>query len=173
MASEKKKADQRKQSKKFLKRQYVPTVPKKSNTILTNPDEVKEDILLVESAVRKGWNVENKGLIRKRIEEIVMKKTGEVVTKEGVIDSETKADELAIAGARVLALMDKDDVNRVESFKPKLASNTNINIINNNVQALDDKQLALIELSERLGVRELVIDGDKIIDQRESKNPTS
>ncbi len=173
MASEKKKADQRKQSKKVLKRQYVPTVPKKSNTILTNPDEVKEDILLVESAVRKGWNVENKGLIRKRIEEIVMKKTGEVVTKEGVIDSETKADELAIAGARVLALMDKDDVNRVESFKPKLASNTNINIINNNVQALDDKQLALIELSERLGVRELVIDGDKIIDQRESKNPTS
>ena len=173
MASEKKKADQRKQSKKVLKRQYVPTVPKKSNTILTNPDEVKEDILLVESAVRKGWNVENKGLIRKRIEEIVMKKTGEVVTKEGVIDSETKADELAIAGARVLALMDKDDVNRVESFKPKLASNTNINIINNNVQALDDKQLALVELAERLGVRELVIDGDKIIDQRESKNPTS
>lgn len=173
MASEKKKADQRKQSKKVLKRQYVPTVPKKSNTILTNPDEVKEDILLVESAVRKGWNVENKGLIRKRIEEIVMKKTGEVVTKEGVIDSETKADELAIAGARVLALMDKDDVNRVESFKPKLATNTNINIINNNVQALDDKQLALVELAERLGVRELVIDGDKIIDQRESKNPTS
>lgn len=170
MASEKKKADQRKQSKKVLKRQYVPTVPKKSNTILTNPDEVKEDILLVESAVRKGWNVENKGLIRKRIEEIVMKKTGEVVTKEGVIDSETKADELAIAGARVLALMDKDDVNRVESFKPKLASNTNINIINNNVQALDDKQLALVELADKLGVRELVIDDHKIIDQGQSKD---
>lgn len=167
MASEKKKADQRKQSKKFLKRQYVPTVPKKSNTILTNPNEVKEDILLVESAVRKGWNVENKGLIRKRIEEIVMKKTGEVVTKEGVIDSETKADELAIAGARVLAMMDKDDVNRVESLKPKQATNTNINIINNNVQTLDDKQLALVELANSLGVKELVVDDNTIIDSRQ------
>lgn len=169
MASEKKKADQRKQSKKLLKRQYVPTVPKKSNTILTNPDDYKEDIQLVDIAVRKGWNVENKGQIRKRIEEIVMKKTGEVVTKEGVIDSETKADELAIAGARVLALMDKDDVNRVEAFKPKpVPGNTNINIINNNVQTLDDKQLALIELANSLGVKELVIDDHKIIDARES-----
>lgn len=77
-------------------------------TILADEKRAKSDTALVGRAVRLGWPIEqaNKDEVVRRLLGIVRKKTIEVPTKEGSIDSAYHADGNAVAAARVLVSMD-------------------------------------------------------------------
>ena len=93
------------------------------------------------------------------------KKLGEVVTKEGVVKTESKADELAIKAASILVMMDKDDVNRYKELKeptPVLPPTVNVTVTNNNVINTDTRRVELARLALKFGARELVIDGESV-----------
>lgn len=141
-----------------------------SGMLLTDPNRMRSDLNMVERAVNKGWNVRRKTMLRRRLEDIVAKTTADVVTKNGTVDSESAADELAIKAATVLVKMDAADVDRVKTLRemadPKnappqpLAINvTNNNITSTTVNNVDERRLGLARLAERFGARELIVDG--------------
>lgn len=136
-----------------------------SGKMLLDPHRQRSDTQLLNQAITKGWNVRRKTMIRRRVENILLKKTGEVNTKDGLVDSETKADELALVAANILIKMDSKDLDRQAQFAdPKTAPKTEVNV-NVSVEqhtAVDSKRLQLIELANRFGARELVVDGSII-----------
>ena len=163
----KKKEQLKKLPVKVRKRQFVPIEPDKTKAdqgkLLTDEHRIRGDKKLVEQAIAKGWNIKGsvKRLMRERAVAIANKTTGEIVTKEGVIDSETKGDELALKAIDLLIKMDQSDVKRVETMKDKQPATT-VNILNqqtNNVTAIDSKQAELIELAKSFGASKLDING--------------
>lgn len=136
-----------------------------SGGLLTDPHRARSDAKLVNMAVRRGWNVRRKRMIRNRLENIVAKETATVFTKKGPMDCATKADELAIQAAKVLTAMDGQDIKRVEVFEKEApatppGSSTTVNInVNSNDGGIDPRRTALARLAAKLGARELTIDG--------------
>lgn len=143
-----------------------------SGMLLTDPHRMRSDLQAVEQAVNKGWLVRRKTMIRRRLEEIVQKTTAEVITKNGTVDCESAADELAIKAATVLAKMDASDVDRLSKLHaiantpppattPTLVTvNVNDNSTNNSfTNIVEERRSRLTQLAERIGARGLVIDG--------------
>lgn len=131
-----------------------------SSKLLTSedPKEITADIKIVEQSIQRGWNVRRKALLRNRLEEIALKTKGDVVTKDGIVKSETIADKLSIDAIKVLAQMDKNDVERVKNSKPVP---DNKPVVNVNV-GIDARTAKYFELARSLGVRELIIDGRRV-----------
>lgn len=129
-----------------------------SSKMLTDSKDVKSDIKLVEEAVSKGWNVRRKDMIRRRLEDIVIKTTGKVHLKEATIDCETEGDKISIQAAKVLTQMDKNDVERVKNSKPPEDTRPVVNV---NV-GIDARTTKYLELARSLGVKELTIDGRRV-----------
>lgn len=136
-----------------------------SGRLLMDPAKLKQDLTMLRNAVAKGYHVTRKGMLRRRLEAIVAKEKGEVMTKEGLVDSETKADELAIAATKVLVLMDAADLKRLEHFedKPVVPPQVGITIHGDNTTVtsspVDRRTIELAELANAIGAKELVIDG--------------
>jgi hypothetical protein len=138
--------------------------------LLLDPHRMRSDLQLVFAAVTKGYNVRRKTMLRRRLEAIANKEQADVVVKgkEGcsIVYSESKADELAIAATKILVAMDQADMKRLEVFKdppkqdpPGVEVNINVN------SETDGRRSSLIELAQRLGAREILIDG-RAIDPR-------
>lgn len=137
-----------------------------SGGLLTDPNRVRSDIRLVEQSVRKGWNVRRKNMIRRRLEDIVVKTEAEVVCKGGTVILESAADKLSIDAAKVLTAMDAADVNRVkaahEKDNPILPQPTSVtNVININDES-QRRRIELAQLASRLGAREIVLEGRSV-----------
>ncbi len=133
-----------------------------SGALLTDPHHLRGDLKLVEQAISKGYNIRRKSMLRDRLYDIAMKTSGEVNTKEGLVDSETKGDELAIQSIRCLVEMDKADIKRIEMTNKAPPATTNINILNqqtNNATVIDARQAQLIELAKSFGASKLDING--------------
>jgi hypothetical protein len=135
-----------------------------SGRLLLDPKRVSQDIALVRQALAKGYNVTRKGMLRRRLEAIAAKETGDLMTKEGLVDSETKADELAIAAAKVLVMMDQADLKRLAHFEEKpQVPQVGIHVHGDNTvissQPVDRRTAELVELANALGAKELVVDG--------------
>lgn len=133
-----------------------------SGKILLDPHRMRSDIKLVEQSIKKGWNVQRKTMIRRRMEDIVRKTEAEVVTKDGVIISTSAADKIAIEATKVLVSMDSQDQTRVKNDKGELnptpSTTVNINVTN----SVDERRLGIARLAQRFGARELVVDGEAI-----------
>lgn len=142
-----------------------------SSELLTSddPKELLKDIQQIDKALRNRWGVRRKDMIRQRMEEIVAKTNAQVVTKEGLEDSATKADELAIAATQALIKMDaldqKDEHFEVKSKKPELPQLPGMNVygdvnIGNNQQnnVAEDRRAKILELAERFGASRVVIE---------------
>jgi hypothetical protein len=137
-----------------------------SGGLLTDPHHVRSDLSLIEQSVKKGWNVRRKTMIRRRLEEIVEKKLADVVTKEGIVQLESKADELAIKATSILVQMDTQDQTRLKNSSPQpTESSTTVNVNVNNLNVSDPDERRRVELARlalKFGARELVIDGQSI-----------
>lgn len=141
-----------------------------SGMMLLDPHKMRSDLQLLERALRQGYNVRRKSMLRRRLERIVVKETAEVVTKLGVIETESKADELAIAAARILTIMDKADQDRFEMFREKASepqpTNTNVqvnvNVSDNHDSEANRKRIELAKLALKYGNGTLVIDGEQV-----------
>lgn len=143
--------------------------PQKESGLLIEPHRSRSDIKLVEQSLRGGWNVKRKGRIRRRLEGILVKTVADVVTKNGVVPSESAADKLAIESAKVLAAMDNADMNRVVEFRkldsapPPPEQNpapTNVNVtVTNVVNNPDNRRIELARLAIKHGDGTLVVDG--------------
>lgn len=130
-----------------------------------NPKEVREDLKLVERAVRKGWNIKRKNMVQRRLYEIMEKTHVSVPTKNGMVDCDGPADSNAIAAARVLVAMngqDQADDHLVAKQGQPEQPNTVVNIHNNNVTAIDARRIELARLANKLGARELLINGRSV-----------
>lgn len=171
----------RSERRKDLKEREIARLKKSGNfsDLLTtdDPEQLRKNLLLLKNALSKGYDVRNKGLMRKRAEEILRKQTGEVMTKHGIVESETKADELALDALRVLTKMDEIDlrrleklldINRDEAKDNQGQSGTQVNInVNGNSEVTvnsDDKRSSLIMLARRFGASELVIDDQPVME---------
>ena len=148
-----------------------------SGLILTDPHRLRSDIKLVEAAVRKGWNVRRKTMVRRRMEEIVAKTEAEVVTKEGLVKLESAADKLAIDAAKVLTAMDNQDINRITKLKESAGQpvspinpvQVNVNVssngpgnVNTTATVFDSRTIELARLAASLGAREFHVDGKPV-----------
>lgn len=131
-----------------------------------NPKEIKKDLRMIEGAVRKGWNIKRKNMIQRRLLEIVEKTHVSVPTKNGMVDCDGPADSNAIAAARVLVAMNgqdqADDHLALKINDQSDQPNTVVNIHNNNVTAIDNRRFELARLANKLGARELLIDGEAV-----------
>ncbi len=140
--------------------------------LLLDPHRLRSDLAMLQRAVTKGFNVQRKTMLRRRLEGIAAKTEADVVVKgkEGcsVIHSESKADELAIMATKVLVAMDAADMKRVEVLKdnppPEPPTvNVNVNVTSNSEseeqRQANERRTKLLELADRIGARELVIDG--------------
>lgn len=127
-----------------------------------NPREVRNDLKLLGRAVRSGWNIKRKNMIKRRLEEIMQKTSVSVPTKNGMVDCDGPADSNAIAAARVLVAMNgqdqADDHLAIKNGQPE--SSTVVNITNN--VSVDHRRIELARLANKLGARELLIDGKPI-----------
>lgn len=132
-----------------------------SGMILTDPHRLRSDLKLTEIAVRKGWNVRRKQMLRRRLEEIAMKTEASVVTRDGVIELESAADKLAIDAVKVLVAMDNADVARIIKKPEVPAVQVNVNNSTTNVN-LDRRTTELARLAYALGAKELVVEGRSI-----------
>lgn len=142
----------------------------------TDPKELLQELMMVQGAVAKGWNIRQKDMIRDRLLKIMRKETAEVFTKEGAVESETAADELAIKAAKVLESMDASDVKRLEvindivtkkNAQPGPSTEININV-NGQQQAssltsTEEGRSQLLALAKRFGASELVIEDRPVI----------
>lgn len=175
-----KKKPSKKEQKKALhpkvrKRQFVPIEPDKDKSdqgkVLTNLNQMNRDLRLVNRAV-KNWNVKpsQMKLVRERMVGIVLKTTGEMMTKEGLVDSETKADELSVKAATVLVNMNNSDIKNNEN---QLPTTTTVNIQNNNVNTLDPQSTSLLELAQQWGAKSLVINGNEVSVERGSSQKSN
>lgn len=137
-----------------------------SGLLLTDPTRHAEDIKLVETSIQKGWNVRRKGMLKRRLEDIAMKTTGDMNTKDGIVESETVADKLAIDAIKVLVAMDTQDIARVKNSKPQTNTNTVVNVTNNVVNSttnrFDARTIELARLANKFGAREFTVDGKPI-----------
>lgn len=126
-----------------------------------NTREVRKDLQLVERAVRSGWNIKRKNMIKRRLLEIMEKTHVSVPTKMGTVDVDGPADSNAIAAARVLVAMNGQDQSddhlaiKHQAEQP----NTVVNIHNNNVTTIDNRRIELARLAKSLGASELSISG--------------
>ena len=131
-----------------------------------NPKEIKKDLRMIEGAVRKGWNIKRKNMIQRRLLEIMEKTHVSVPTKNGMVDCDGPADSNAIAAARVLVAMNgqdqTDDHLALKINDQSDQPNTVVNIHNNNVTAIDNRRFELARLANKLGARELLIDGESV-----------
>ncbi len=134
----------------------------------TNPSELLSDVKLIDKAIsrRVPWNVKRKDMVVQRLTDIVNKITVKVPTKEGgLVDSEAKADELAIAASSVLAKLDAiDQKDHIEANKKPDVPQPGINIGTLNVNNTDDRRSHLTRLLERFGTGGDVVEavsGDK------------
>lgn len=149
-----------------------------SGKLLTSDDPavLAEDMRMLRIALTKGYNIRNKELMRKRAEEILRKETGEVMTKHGLVVSETKGDELALEAIKVLTKMDEADLKRIQVMKeihkegqpgegqPQFGVNINVNGNGQVSINADDKRSSLIMLARRFGASELVIDDQPVME---------
>lgn len=133
-----------------------------SGGLLTQPSQFKNDIKLVENSIKKGWNVRRKQMIRRRLEDILVKTTGDMNTKDGIVSSETVADKLAIDAAKVLVTMDAQDMTRIKNGKPDVPG-TVVNVTNNVLNnGFDARTIELARLAFNIGARELTVSGRSI-----------
>lgn len=134
-----------------------------SGRLLRDPKRLAEDIKLVEQSISKGWNVKRKNMIVNRLIGIVEKTTGDMNTKDGIVESETVADKLAIDATKVLVAMDAQDMTRVKNTKPEVPStvvNVTNNVLNNN--GFDARTVELARLASNIGARTLTVSGKLI-----------
>ena len=136
-----------------------------SGKLLTDNHRVRGDTRLVNMAVRKGWNVKRKNMLRRRLENIAQKTTAEVVTKQGVVNLESKADELAINAIKVLVSMNQSDID-LEKLNKDIPPTPPSVVIQNNVNTIDSaveqRRIELARLARKFGARSVLIDGRQI-----------
>jgi hypothetical protein len=127
--------------------------------LLTNDKEVEKDVRLIERAIRERWDIRKKGMIQRRLLDVMAKTSVQVLTKAGIFDSEADADTNAIAASRVLVQMNgqdqADDHKESDSGKPL---GVQVNVVNN----LEPGQSRILQLAKSLGARELIIDDQSI-----------
>lgn len=84
---------------------------KKAMTLLADDHRLASDIKLAARAIRKRWPITEtaKKTLVKRLNEIVTKKSVEVMTREGPVAMELPADTNAISAGRVLAMMESQN----------------------------------------------------------------
>lgn len=119
------------------------------------------DLRLVNMAVRRGWNVRRKTMIRRRLEDIVSKTEVTVMTKEGPALLEHPADVNAISAANVLAKLDMIDQKDIHKSMDKPVQPPQPDTININV-SVDARRIELAKLAHKLGARELLINGEQV-----------
>lgn len=138
--------------------------PRRKSHILATPKDAKQtrsDLKLVERAIRQRWDIKNKGMLQRRLMEVVNKPTVPILTKQGVFDSEADADANAIAATRVLVQMNAQD-QEDDQFEIKQKNPQAGNVVNVNLNTLEFRRSRILQLAERLGARELIIDGTAI-----------
>lgn len=141
-----------------------------SGRMLTDPHHIRGDLQELDRAVRKGWNIRRKTALRRRLEAIAAKTEGQVVTKLGLITSETKGDELAIAAIKVLAAMDAQDLAREKQFReaanpsstPTTAVQVNVTNVSSDPIDIERRRVELLGLANKLGAREVIINGETV-----------
>ena len=138
-----------------------------SGRLLTKPKEVVADARLIERAVRGRWGVRRRGMIRRRLEEIVAKTEVEVHfgTKEGPVgvNSPDSADKNAVAAARVLVAMDSmDQADDHFEVKNKTPATPGVGIYVNGGNNPQSGSSQIVQLAIALGATELVIDGSAV-----------
>lgn len=134
-----------------------------SGKLLTDEHRMRSDILLVEQSVKKGWNVRRKPMLVRRLMDIASKTTGDMNTKDGIVSSETVADNLSIQAIKVLVAMDAQDQTRVKNTEPEVPTtvvNVTNNVLNNN--GFDARTIELARLAHNIGARELTISGRSV-----------
>jgi hypothetical protein len=126
--------------------------------LLTDPKKVTQDLRLLNRAVRSGWNIKRKNMIKRRLEGILGKTVVSVPTKNGMVEVDGPADSNAIAAARVLVAMNGQD--QADDFaamkKPETLTPPNINV------NIDARQSPIIQLAKSLGASSLIIDGAEV-----------
>lgn len=135
----------------------------KESELLLDTHRVRSDLQLTEMAVRKGWNVQSKGKIRRRLMGILEKEEAEVVTKQGIVMLHSKADELAINSAKILVQMDNQDLIRTLKAKPDTTlPSTTVNV--NVIQSLESNEgrNRVARFAQRFGVGSIISDGRSV-----------
>lgn len=135
--------------------------PRRKSHILATPKDAKQtrsDLKLVERAIRQRWDIKNKGMLQRRLMEVVNKPTVPILTKQGVFDSEADADANAIAATRVLVQMNAQD-QEDDQFEIKQKNPQAGNVVNVNFNDAENNRTRLLALASRLGVSSLEIDG--------------
>lgn len=127
-----------------------------------DPKVIAQELAMTEMAVARGWNVKQKDMIRNRLLKIMRKEEAEVFTKQGMVMSESAADELALKAAKVLEAMDSADVKRLEAFKSlnepvQEGNKTQVNVnVNGNATITtdaDNRRVELAKLFDKYGAR--------------------
>lgn len=127
-----------------------------------NPKEIKNDLKLLERAVRNRWGIKRKNTIVRRLYDVIGKTSVVTMTKGGPFDSEERADANAIAAAKVLAMLNGQDQaddqweEKLSQDKPP-AVNVTVNQVN-----VNDRTIELARLAQSLGARELVVSGQRV-----------
>lgn len=131
-----------------------------SGRLLTNPNTVNKDLRLLNRAVRSGWNIRRKNMIKRRLESVLLKETVSVPTKNGMVEVDGPADSNAIAAARVLVAMNgQDQADDHLAMKVELEAQANKGGVNVNIDA---RESTILQLAKSLGATELIIDGSSV-----------
>lgn len=133
--------------------------------LLTDPKKVGEDLRLIERAVRSRWGIRRKGMLQRRLIEVVEKRQVDAIflTRDGIQrePDEALADKNAIAAAKVLVQMngqDLEDDHFAEKNKKPSVPGTMVNVFNNT----DPGQSRILQLAQSLGATRLIIDGSEV-----------
>lgn len=144
--------------------EYVDKPPKQlakgKGRLLADDKDVKEDLALVDRALRERWDIKNKGMLQRRLLDVVAKTSVEVRTKAGPFDSEEAADANAISASKVLVQMnaqDQEDDHELAKLNKEVAPSTVVNINN-----ADSIRSGLLEFARKFGARELIVGGRAI-----------
>ena len=112
--------------------------------ILTDSHRERADIRLAGRAVREKWPVTNKAAVVERLMAIIEKREVTIMTKEGPAMVDAPADANAVAAARVLVAMEKQ--NRDDERSEVDTRNTQGRVID-----VDSRRLRLAQIAERIG----------------------
>jgi hypothetical protein len=149
-----------------------PRTAKRDTSLLLARDEVREDIALIQTAVKERWPVplEKRPQIVRRLLGVVAKESVTVVTKRGeVVDAEAPADTNAVLASRVLVQMVGQNQKDDHRGDPDTVINHNeqhITVVNGTERPVDpaaeQRRSRLLALAQSLRASSLVIDGDAV-----------
>lgn len=138
-----------------------------SGRLLTDQNRIGPDARLIERAVRNRWGVRRKGLIRRRLEDIVAHEQTLVLSKDGPEISMSEADRNAIAASRVLVAMNGQD--QADDFEEAKAATPQLSPVNVHIDARTSQ---IIQLAKQLGARTLLIDGAEVSVEQGTGKPS-